>query len=208
MPVSSDNTPPAGPFAPYLLQPNISDATGHRWGFDLSGLYSAAGGYSATGADGSQLSFNVGGYSSAMCIPPFGAPRNWGVGVLSWANASIVPPANGCSATNATHGLSCTNPCMVVGISAPSAIALANPANGATGGVVLTWYNAQGTLPHSPVPQCGLDPVTGDAGNVLFTLTLACDASVPATTLAGVAYTRPDTCTVAATARTAAACGK
>jgi hypothetical protein len=197
--------PGAGPMAPYLCSPNLTDTSGKKWGFSFSQLFNPTQDYSVTGSDGTAYNFNICGYTSTTCTPSYSVAANFGGVVATWGPANPPPSGATCYWANGTQA-TCTNDCRTLGEGAPS-WSLANPSNGATGGVTMA---LQGEFAYADEPTshiCGFDPYLNPVP-ASVTITLSCDPSTPANKLAVTGVTSgPSICTYNIQAKTAAACG-
>lgn len=195
-------SPPAGMFASYLCAPTLTDASGAAWHFDLSSLYRRPGesDYTVSLASGSSIDFNICGWSSASCTPPYSVATNYGAAVQT---LEAPPPAGAeCTFTNASAA-PCTSGCEVLGAGGPLyALPASVPAGG---GLVLTFAGVR-SLPDDPFP-CPSDPHTGIMGSRSWALLILCEASLRPGQLVVANVTEEVPCQYVATAWSSAGCG-
>lgn len=195
--------PGAGPFAPYLCNPNLTDSSGKNWAFGFSQLFNPSQDYSFTGSDGTVYNFNVCGYTSTVCNPFYSVGANWGGVVATWG--PVTPPPQGavCYLANGTS-FPCTDNCRTLGAGAPL-FSLTDPTNGA-GGVTMALQGEFANADEPTVYQCAYDPYNNPVPNSVA-VQFTCDSNTPVNKLVTTGVTTgPSPCTYVIQAKTGAAC--
>ena len=197
--------PNAGPFAPYLCDPVLSDAKGSSWRFSFHQLFSRGTDYTVATPLGT-FALNVCGYTQAVCTPAYSVAANFGALVVQWAGGA--PPAGpaACAWGNGTAA-TCTAPCRTLAEGAP-VFSLANASNGGAGGIIMA---LQGELVSADepagTPRCGFD-ANGDPLFPHVIVRIACDPSVSTLKVDDIQATvSDDACAYVVMARSSAACG-
>jgi hypothetical protein len=189
--------PYPGAFDAYLCQPQLADAAGDAWAFDMTPVAAV----NFTIATDKPYAFVAAGCGvlDTPCLPGWGVdwPYNSALQIFpgSKGSGACWDPASNASAP-------CTGECEALGRGAPQ-WSLLDPSN-ASAGLAVTFAAVFGSAsdPH----WCPHDPILGTAMPRTVVIRYACDPRVPAGQVEPEAAVEDPTCTYTLTARTAAAC--
>lgn len=183
------------------------DKTGKLYDFDFS-VHCRAEGYAIKDSSNRTYHFNVCGNSPQACLPKSYTSRyQFGAAVQIFSEkpyCNTSEPATLCTNvfTNATA--CCTGDCEVLGVGTPI-WTLIDPNNPATGGVSLK-HTGVGAMNDDP-NRCPADPETGDQRKRSVTITMFCNAALPAGRLGILDAYEQSPCEYVIETQSAAACG-